>query len=610
MTDNSRSLLNSFREQHLFDDMDIHFGLLMQRLSGESSVGLALAAALASNRTARGDICLELAEWGGRNLGKVSEGERFTLPDLATWEAHLATTSVVCRPGGYAPLVLDHQGKLYLYRYWEYQQQLADMLRQRAESPISDVDEEVLINGLALLFPDTNNGQTDWQKVAAATAVLQRLTVISGGPGTGKTSTVVRILALLLQQAGDEGLSIALAAPTGKAAGRLQESIQSAKERLPLESTLTEMIPCRAVTLHRLLGSRPGSAYFRYNKNNQLPLDLLIIDEASMIDLALMTKVLQALPSKARLILLGDRDQLASVEAGAVLADICGRRSAWTAPFKQRIEDICGQTLSERERSDSPLVNAVALLHHSYRFDDESGIGKLAQAVKKGDGNRAVRLIKEDSLDDICLIGGREQLIESAVSDYREFLQKVSDGEEMVSILAAFNRIRVLAALRHGPLGVVELNHLIERALHKQGLIRSPDGWYPGRPVLILRNDYNLHLYNGDVGICTLTADHQLSVCFADSEGGVRKIAPARISACETAFAMTVHKSQGSEFDKVHIVLPAADSPLLSRELLYTGITRTRRQIVLVADIKILPQVIGRQVRRASGLNAALWGES
>ncbi len=181
MTDNSRSLLNSFREQHLFDDMDIHFGLLMQRLSGESSVGLALAAALASNRTARGDICLELAEWGGRNLGKVSEGERFTLPDLATWEAHLATTSVVCRPGGYAPLVLDHQGKLYLYRYWEYQQQLADMLRQRAESPISDVDEEVLINGLALLFPDTNNGQTDWQKVAAATAVLQRLTVISGG---------------------------------------------------------------------------------------------------------------------------------------------------------------------------------------------------------------------------------------------------------------------------------------------------------------------------------------------------------------------------------------------------------------------------------------------
>ncbi|MES9899234.1 MAG: exodeoxyribonuclease V subunit alpha [Sedimenticola sp.] len=608
MSSDNQTLLSSFRMQRLLDEMDYHFALLMGRLSGDSSTELVLAAALTSNRTARGDTCLELLEWGGRTLGKSSEGETFSLPDSAAWEESLSATPVVCRPGGYAPLVLDYHGRLYLYRYWEYQQQLAEMLLQRAGSPVDDVDEEVLKRGLSQLFPSGNKVQTDWQKVAAATAVLQRFSVISGGPGTGKTTTVVRILALLLQQAGAKGLSIALAAPTGKAAARLQESILSAREGLPLENSLREMIPRQAVTLHRLLGSRPGSVYFKHNRQNPLPIDLLVIDEASMVDLALITKVVQALPAKARLILLGDRDQLASVEAGAVLADICGRQAAWTQPFRQRMEDLCDQRLPERAQSDSPMANAIALLHHSYRFDDESGIGRFSQSIKKGDGVAAVKLITDASVDDVSLIEGRDQLVDIAVSAYREYLQRIDNGDDITVIMNEFNRFRVLAALRHGPLGVVELNRLIERALHRLGLIRSPDDWYPGRPVLILRNDYNLHLYNGDIGICIHTEENRLSVCFTDSEGEVRQIAPSRISACETAFAMTVHKSQGSEFDRVLLALPADDSALLSRELLYTGVTRARRQVALVADIDLLPEVIGRRVRRPSGLKDALWG--
>ena len=481
------------------------------------------------------------------------------------------------------------------------------MLLQRAAHSVDAIDDDLLELGLSQLFPAGESSETDWQKVAAATAVVQRFAVISGGPGTGKTSTVVRILALLLQQAGEGGLAIALAAPTGKAAARLQESIESARQQLPVDDTLKEAIPCHALTLHRLLGSRPGSSDFRHHQGNRLSLDLLVIDEASMVDLALMTKVLQALPERARLILLGDRDQLASVEAGAVLADICGRQPAWTGAFRQRIERVCRQPLPQRQGAEHALANSIALLTRSYRFGLESGIGRLAQAVKSGDGKAAVNLLMSESMEDIHWHEGRQGLVELAVDAYQEYLGMIRDGHSAGPVIDAFNRFRVLAAVRNGPLGVDELNRQIEQALEGLGVIAPSAPWYPGRPVLILRNDYNLHLYNGDTGICMPTPEGTLAVSFIAPGGELRVISPNRIPACESAYAMTVHKSQGSEFDRVALVLPANDTPLLSRELIYTGITRARHQVTLCSAGRLLEAAVERRVERASGLYQALW---
>jgi len=598
-------VLSDLREQGLLTDLDLHFARLMCRLAGDESMELALAAALTSNATGQGHVCLELDGQSGRRLGKVCR-----TPDRGDWEQCLKHSPVVGEPGQFHPLILDAKGRLYLYRYWAYERQLADDLLARSRLPAAEPVHDLLRPLLERLFPKQDIAGTDWQKVAAAAVLLRRFVLISGGPGTGKTSTVVRLLALLQQQVGDRPLDIALAAPTGKAAARLQESIREAKQALPVEPALLERIPEQASTLHRLLGARPDSVYFRHDRDNPLSLDVLILDEASMVDIALMSKLVQALSGKTRLILLGDRDQLSSVEAGAVLGDIGGDAPGFSEGFRLQLTAITGEEIPTGRPSPSPLANSVVLLRHSYRFGSESGIGQLSEAINQNDGERCLNLLRDRQQTDVGLLDREQDLLTRAVEGYRAFLERVKTGASAQSIFDAFGRFRVLTPLRRGPWGTEGLNDAIERALEEAGLLDSPTGWYPGCPVMIRRNDYNLHLYNGDIGI--LLRDEETGserVCFQAADGLIRRIAPSRLPEHETAFAMTVHKSQGSEFDQVLLALPDRDSPVLGRELIYTAVTRARQEFELSDPAGLLQTAVERKRHRSSGLRDALWDD-
>jgi exodeoxyribonuclease V alpha subunit len=446
-------------------------------------------------------------------------------------------------------------------------------------------------------------------------AALKRFTVISGGPGTGKTTTVVRILALLLEQAAAP-LRIALAAPTGKAAARMQEAIRASRETLPVDPGVRDAIPVEATTIHRLLGVRPGSVTFRRDRDDPLPVDVLVVDEASMVDLALMAKLVRAVPRAARLILLGDKEQLASVEAGAVLGDICGDSPGFSPGFGRRVVEATGQDLADlagaAPHDEGPRIrDAVVQLTRSYRFGRDSGIGRLARLVNQGDGPGALDLLMGGACADIAwrsLESPRDlppRLAEVAAPLGAHLVARTPEAA-----LAALDRFRVLSAHRVGPYGVDALNEQIAACLEARGALHSRNLWYHGRPVLVTANDYNLQLFNGDLGITLrdAAADGTLRVFFRAADGRPRGLPPARLPEHETAFAATVHKSQGSEAEEIVLILPGQASPVMTRELVYTAVTRARTRVELWGTRAVLEAALGRRLARSSGLRDALWG--
>jgi exodeoxyribonuclease V alpha subunit len=602
--------LETLRQAGHLSDLDLHFSRLLTRLAGCESPELMLAACLVSHWTGNGHVCVDLNTLAGTALFAPSETP-WPAPELHTWIDTLRASPVVGRPGDFCPLVLDASGRLYLYRYWHYEQQLAADLRQRAAPMPGDRDTRRLRDGLARLFPESTPLDCNWQKIAAAVATLKRFCVISGGPGTGKTSTVARVLALLIEQAQPQKLRIALAAPTGKAAARLQEAVRRAKQQLAIDATTRDAIPDEALTLHRLLGARPDTSVLRHNREHPLGLDVLVVDEASMVDLGLMASLVQALPPQARLILLGDRDQLASVDAGAVLGDICWAAPALSIAFRAHLEDLTGASIP-LPTTTAAIGDAVVLLQQSYRFGPQSGIGHLAQAVNRGDSEHARQLLQDNTRGDLTWLplpsptALRYTLSTDIRAGFQPYLDLVRAGAAPAAVFAAFDRFRVLCAHRSGPVGAVALNRHIEALLH----LDTRHTWYPGRPVMITRNDYQLQLFNGDVGL-TLPdpqADGRLRVYFPAAEGGMRRLPPFRLPEHETVYAMTVHKSQGSEFDDVLVILGDTPSPLLTRELLYTGITRARVHTAICSADSAFQAAVGRQMQRASGLREALWG--
>jgi exodeoxyribonuclease V alpha subunit len=497
---------------------------------------------------------------------------------------------------------------------------LAGHLLARA-SDADDVDEALLRRGLERHFPD----RTDFeQKLAAAMAVLRRLCVLSGGPGTGKTTTVVKILALLADQARGRKLAIGVAAPTGKAAARVQDAIRRALETLGLDDTAMASIPQEACTLHRLLGARPDSVYYRHDADKPLALDVLVVDEASMADLALGAKLLEALPARARLILLGDKDQLASVEAGAVLGDICAEPGV-SAGFAKRLAALTGIPPENipQARKPRPLSDSIAILTRSYRFGPDSGIGMLARFVNEGRGEEALDLMRAHGRDDIAWRATDDGEVANALADVvtsrlRGYFDAVRGGKPASEIFERFNAFRVLCAHRSGRMGVNTVNRAIEDILEAEGCIDRRQAWYAGRPVMITRNDYNLRLFNGDVGIALPDAadEGRLKVFFPATAGSrdgprptTRKFAPTRLPDHETVYAMTIHKSQGSEFGDVLIVLPAEPSAIMSRELVYTGITRAMRRVEIWGSEETFRVAVERRLVRASALRERLWGE-
>jgi exodeoxyribonuclease V alpha subunit len=609
-----RAQLAALRDAGHLTDLDVHLADVLARLAREDAPAVLWAAALVSHRTGDGHVCADLAAAAGRPLVEGAADSPVT-PDLSAWMAALRTSPVVGGPGDDAPLVLDGAHRLYLRRYWLYERELATDLRNRAAAPAAAVDETRLRTAAwDLLPPGPSAAAPDWQRVAAVTAVLRRLCVISGGPGTGKTSTVVRFLALLGALGGSPPPVVELAAPTGKAAARLEDAVRAGRAGVP--PALRAAIPEHASTVHRLLRVHPHATRAGFDRDRPLTADVVVVDEASMVDLALMAKLVHALRPDARLVLLGDKDQLASVEAGAVLGDVCGEAPGFSPAFAARVSGLVGEAVpAAGGLSGSPLRDAVVLLRHGRRFAPESGIARLATAVNRGDGDGAITVLEAEWPD----VGWRPlagtraahaPLAAAAVEGFAAYLERVHAGAAAGEVFDAFGAFRILCAHRAGARGAAGVNRLVEAALATQRLIRRTGPWYVGRPVLVTRNDHALRLYNGDVGIVLPDPDDpmRLTVAFAGAHGAARRVSPARLPEHETVYAMTVHKSQGSEFDRVLLVLPPEPSRVVTRELLYTAITRARSRVEVWGTEAVVRAGVAARVERSSGLRDALWG--
>lgn len=699
--------LHDLTKQGVLRQLDYQFAKFVALRSPDSHSSLvALVAALVSHELGKGHVCLMLNKISAQSLfglpSRVSVALLDGLPEPEQWTAELNGLPIVSNieqgDQQATPLVLDG-GRLYLHRYWHFEQLVACKLHHTAQ-PVEPA--AIMSSVLNELFPRTytylyqalqqlkkvDSGQAspnemntaeirrkevcdkldvvqaeslnwdeidailiaatkaeelsaldglvpqavclNWQKVAAAMAITRQFAVISGGPGTGKTTTVAKLLAALVMQA-DHGSTekevatpnIKLVAPTGKAAARLTESIGMAVQSLPVDPEVRKRIPTQSSTIHRLLGSVPNQVDFRHHHDNPLHLDVLVVDEASMVDLPMMARLLDAMPPHAKLILLGDRDQLASVEAGAVLGDICAFSSQGYSRQQEQLLshltgfDLAGSHLTgiDGARAVSPVADSLCMLQKSYRFHAESGIGKLAKAINNGNPYH-VEKVCQHGFKDInhysLSAESYQTMINMTVNFYRDYFDAIELGKEPKEVLKAFSAVRLLCALREGDFGVVGLNHRIERELVRIGKVSQADEtWYEGRPIMITRNDHGLGLYNGDIGIAMIDKkvnpeNPHLRVFFEMPDGSIRSVLPSRLPEHETVYAMTIHKSQGSEFADTLMVLPSEFSPILTRELIYTGVTRAKEKLYLFA----LQDVINRSVRlrteRASGLACLL----
>jgi exodeoxyribonuclease V alpha subunit len=600
--------------------LDVHFARAMLRLAGERSQPVLLAAALTSRFTGQGHVCLDVRRLAGRRI-ETEEGERLDglrWPPAEEWLAALAGSRLFSTGEQPAPLVMDEHGRLYLMRYWRYQRRLAEALKRRALVPADKVDAPLLEEGLARLFPtDVQGDPGDRQRLAAEMSVRRRLAVVSGGPGTGKTYTVARILALLIEQAlaaGDTAPRMVLAAPTGKAAARLKEALTRAKTagsagglRCPRE--VLTLLPEEAATLHRVLQPRGDDpTRFRHGAERPLPAEVVVIDESSMVDLALMTKMVEAVAQQARLILLGDKDQLASVEAGAIFGDIC-RAGLESAPIGSEAGGPPGPQ-ENRRRHRNGFRGCVVHLSHSYRFGARSGIGALAGAVNAGDADRALAVLGDPRFGDATLLSPAEpHAVAARIEPFvRRYFQPLLDEHDTAGMLRRLGRFRILCAHRRGTEGSAWINQLTTVLLKRRTGVDTASEWYPGRPVMVLRNDYQLRLFNGDVGIIAGGdgGTDRLRAVFSNGEGRPRELPPSRLPLHETVYAMTVHKSQGSEFDHLLVVLPSHPSPVVTRELLYTAVTRARERVTILATEAMLRHALATPIQRASGLTEAL----
>jgi len=567
---------------------------------------LETAAAQASLATAEGHVCALLD-------GIAAAFPEYAIDELRT---SLLASGIVGTPeeNEVLPLVLDAANRLYLRRYFDYERRLAAWLLRRAAADTGTVDGPALRARLDALFAPTaqrRGDRPDWQKLAAALAAQRTLTVISGAPGTGKTTTVAAVLACLLEQ--NPAARIALAAPTGKAAARMLEALRERAQHLPPQ--IRERLPRESYTIHRLLGATAKPGRFRHHAANLLPLDALVVDEASMLDLALAVHLVEAMPDPARLILLGDKDQLAAVEAGAVFAELSADPTLsprCVARLAQATGTPAERILPPAPTQASPLADTVVWLTQSHRFAADSGIGRLAADINAGAADRALEWMVAGADASVSWIedgaaepapSTRRRMIEG----YGAYLEALRLGAgDKAAIFAAFDRFRVLCAVRDTGRGVDALNALVSdhvrAALDHPLDPGAPSPWYPGRPVMILRNDYVLGLYNGDVGICLPGEDDELMVWFAQAASGFRCLAPLRLPEHDTAYATTVHKSQGSQFGSVLLLLPEQAGKVMTRELVYTAVTRAAQAVTLIGAAEVFRAACARPTLRHAGL--------
>ena len=571
-------------------DIDRHFGAMAADLDGRGGPEVPVAAALASAWSRGGHACLSLPDVAGRAWPEPGDAP---LPDLDAWLEALAASPVVAGARGAQerrPLVLDGHGRLYLERFWSAERETAAGVLALASAVAPE--PAGLEGALHRLLPESAFPDTR-PRAAARAALRHRLCVVSGGPGTGKTTTVAAVVALFVELGLAHPLRIALAAPTGKAAARLQEAVQrEMREERAGRAALVEEVPrmedfaAEASTVHRLLARARGGP---------LPVDALILDEASMVDLTLMARVLAALPDGARLVLLGDASQLASVQPGAVFADLC-----------------------RAGRGAARLASCVTELVHNWRFREAGGIGRVAAATVAGDAGAVIAALGEASGDTAGTAELRSladpaafERLATRLADERfaPAVEEARRGGGPESGAGRAQPFRVLCAHRVGPFGAERFNRLVERRLRARGLAPAHDAFYPGRPILVTRNDPRTGLSNGDTGVVVRDAGGTARVWFPELRGeggGPRLVSPARLPPHESFFALTVHRAQGSEYDEVEVVLGPADSRVATRELLYTAVTRARRRVVVHGSKESVAAAVERVTERSSGLHDAL----
>ena len=599
-------LLREFNLAGILDAADVHVARLLGRLGGETDEAVLLAVALAVRGPRLGHVHVDLAHIQATAAVDAEDPvdlDTLRWPDPAGWTAAVAASPLLAgaasAPSDGIPGELGRSGPLhltgswlYLDRYWAEEVDVAGSLRALAAAPAAAVDEDRLAGGVARLFgPDA--GERPAQ--AAMTAVRRRFAVVAGGPGTGKTTTVAKIVALLCEQAGDgRPPLIALAAPTGKAAARLEEAVRGQAAELDIaDAVRAQLSSLTASTIHRLLGWRPGSSSrFRHDRNQRLPHDVVIVDETSMVSLSLMARLVEALRSGARLILVGDPGQLASIEAGAVLGDIVGPAGDAGPP------------------AGAPIV----VLDRVHRFG--GAIAELARRIRAGDEDAVIELLRAGGDEviwrdvDVAEHETPAAVAGPALAAALATLSAARSGDAR-SALDALGAFRILCAHRRGPYGVASWTTRLEQWLAGEVADLSPeDRWYAGRPLLVNENDYELRLNNGDTGVVVATGDADGGVTAAFARGGeIATYSPSRLGAIDTVYAMTVHKSQGSQFNAVALILPEPTSRILTRELFYTAATRAQQQLIIAGTEATVRAAVGRPVARASGLGRRLWGD-
>ena len=585
-------LLRSLSDATVLNAADVRTALALSRLAGDADEAVQLAAALAVRAVRLGHVYVDLATVATTVAPDDEEVDvdlgALTWPDPATWPSIVGASSLTAvGVDGPVDRPLRLLGsRLYLDRYWRHERAIVADLLARVGGDAPSVDAAALAVGLDRLFPVASTDQL--QRIAAATAVERRFSVVAGGPGTGKTTTVARIVALLHEQAaalGQPPPRVALAAPTGKAAARLGEAVHSEAAVLDTDPAIrAALVATPASTLHRLLGWQPGSrSRFRHNADNQLPHSVVIVDESSMVGLSMMSKLLAAVRSTARLVLVGDPNQLTSIEAGAVLGDIVG----------------------------SPLPGIV-VLRHVHRYG--GGIAAVAETIESGDGDAVITALRS-SPDDVTwlevdptinpsrapeLVAVRSAIVAAA----REVVRAAEAGCG-AEALAALRSVQVLCAHRRGPAGAALWRTEIERWLRAAIPGYGGSAWYVGRPLLVTENDYALGVFNGDTGVVIDEGGGRLRAVF-DRRGELLSVRPTRLAAVESLYAMTIHKSQGSQFGTVIVRLPEPTSRVLTRELLYTAVTRAEQQLVVIGSEAAIRAAVARPVARASGLADAL----
>ncbi|HVT42007.1 MAG TPA: exodeoxyribonuclease V subunit alpha, partial [Acidimicrobiales bacterium] len=574
-----------FNEAGILATSDVHVALRLARLGGIAAedVDVTLGAAFAARAPRLGHVCVDLAtirDTASSDTETPAELASLPWPDAAGWIDRLAASVLV---GAGRPLRLEGTS-LYLDRLWSDEGQVGRDLAARAAAPAAAVDDAVLAAGLAALFDDPGVADTaagdgpDLQRLAAAAAVLGRVAVVAGGPGTGKTRTVARVLALLDTQATAAGVRpprIALAAPTGKAAARLEEAVRDGAATMPVDAAVRDRLGAlKGVTLHRLLGFNPGNrTRFRHNRLNHLPFDVVVVDETSMVSLSLMARLVEAVRADARLILVGDPEQLASVEAGAVLGDIVGPASAGLCireATRARLAAVTGLAVpvGEGATPGAAIGDGIVVLSKVHRYG--GAIAELAESIHRGDGDAAVDVLRQGGTNvqwidaETDTHGGPvpahlAAVRAAAVESGRRVIDAARAGDAG-SAIAALGQFRLLCAHRRGPEGVAAWMQHVETWLRAEveGFTTGAD-WYVGRPLIVTENDYALQLFNGDTGVVVDGGDGRLVAAF-ERGGRVAQVSPTRLAAVDTVYAMTVHKSQGSQFDTVAFLVPGPDS--------------------------------------------------